>query len=46
MYLYVLNETYTNDNKPILLNIVALISIICGIFIIISNNPIVSVISY
>ena len=41
--LYLLNEMYTNGYKYIVLNFTALFSIICGIFVIISNNPIVSV---
>lgn len=41
--LYILNEILTNGYKSIFLDVFALISIICGIFVIICNNPIVSV---
>ena len=41
--LHILNETYTNGYKPIVLDLIALISIICGIFVIIRNNPVESV---
>lgn len=41
--LFILNETFTNGFNYSLLNVISLCSIICGIFVIISKNPIVSV---
>ena len=41
--LFVLNETYTNGYRVEILDFISLISILCGIFVIISKNPIVSV---
>lgn len=41
--LYLLNETFTNGSNHLLLTFVSLASIFCGIFVIISKNPIVSV---
>lgn len=41
--LFVLNETFTNGLSYNLLNIISITSILCGIFVIISKNPIVSV---
>src|SRR6195952_291319 len=41
--LYLLNETFTNGSNHVLLTFVSLASIFCGIFVIISKNPIVSV---
>jgi len=41
--LYLLNETFTNGSNHALLTFVSLASIFCGIFVIISKNPIVSV---
>lgn len=41
--LYLLNETFTNGLSQNLLNFVSLGSIFCGIFVIVSKNPIVSV---
>lgn len=41
--LYFLNETYTNGYRIETLDILSLIAILCGIFVIISKNPIVSV---
>ena len=41
--LFILNETFTNGLNYNLLNIISIISILCGIFVIISKNPIVSV---
>jgi len=41
--LYIINETFTNGYKAELLNLISLISIFCSIFVIISKNPIVSV---
>jgi NADH-ubiquinone oxidoreductase chain 6 len=41
--LFVLNETFTNGYRAEIIYIISLISILCGIFVIISKNPIVSV---
>jgi NADH-ubiquinone oxidoreductase chain 6 len=41
--LFVLKESYTNGYKGEVLDIISLLSILCGIFVIISKNPIVSV---
>lgn len=41
--LFVLNETFTNGYRVEVLYILSLISILCSVFIIISKNPIVSV---
>ena len=41
--LFILNETFTNGYRTEVLDIISLASIICGIFVIISKNPIVSV---
>lgn len=41
--LYVLNETFSNGSNQALLAFASLASIFCGIFVIISKNPIVSV---
>src|SRR6201746_1821197 len=41
--LYILIETYTNGYRVEVLDIISVISIICGILVIISKNPIVSV---
>jgi len=41
--LYLLNETYTNGYRVETLDILSFIAILCGIFVIISKNPIVSV---
>jgi NADH-ubiquinone oxidoreductase chain 6 len=41
--LYLLNETFTNGSSHSLLNLVSFASIFCGIFVIISKNPVVSV---
>jgi NADH-ubiquinone oxidoreductase chain 6 len=41
--LYLLNENFTNGSNHALLSFVSLASIFCGIFVIISKNPIVSV---
>lgn len=41
--LFILNEIFTNGLNYILINIISLLSILCGIFVIISKNPIVSV---
>jgi NADH-ubiquinone oxidoreductase chain 6 len=41
--LYILTETYTNGYKTGILDLLSLIAIICGIFVIITKNPIISV---
>ena len=41
--LHLLNETFTNGLNYVFLNFLALAAILCGIFVIISKNPIVSV---
>lgn len=41
--LFLLNETFTNGFNYNFLSIISLASILCGIFVIISKNPIVSV---
>lgn len=41
--LFVLNETFTNGLNYGLLNMISLTSVLCGVFVIISKNPIVSV---
>jgi len=41
--LYILSETFTNGYKVEVLDIISFISILCGILVIISKNPIVSV---
>lgn len=41
--LYILVETYTNGYKVETLDFISLISVLCGILVIISKNPIVSV---
>ena len=41
--IYLLNETFTNGSNHSLLTFVSLASIFSGIFVIISKNPIVSV---
>jgi len=41
--LILLSETYTNGYKPETLYILSLVAILCGILVIISKNPIVSV---
>lgn len=41
--LYLLNETFTNGLNSLFLNFLSLAAILCGIFVIISKNPIVSV---
>lgn len=42
-HLFILNETFTNGLNYIVINFISLTSILCGIFVIISKNPIVSV---
>lgn len=41
--LFVLNEIYTNGYRVEILYFLSLVSILCGVFVIISKNPIVSV---
>jgi NADH-ubiquinone oxidoreductase chain 6 len=41
--LFILNETYTNGYKVEILDFLSLLSILCGVFVIISKNPIVSI---
>ena len=41
--LLIINETYTNGYKIDILDIISLLAILCGIFVIISKNPVVSV---
>ena len=41
--LFILNETFTNGLNYSMVNFISLMSILCGIFVIISKNPIVSV---
>ena len=41
--LLILNETFTNGLNYSIVNLISLSSILCGIFVIISKNPIVSV---
>src|SRR4051812_28451751 len=43
--LFILNETFTNGYNVEILDIISLISILCGILVIIIKNPIVSVLS-
>lgn len=41
--LYILNETFTNGYRSEILDIISLAAVLCGILVIISKNPIVSV---
>jgi NADH-ubiquinone oxidoreductase chain 6 len=41
--LFILNETYTNGYNVEILDFLSLLSILCGVFVIISKNPIVSI---
>jgi len=41
--LYILNETFTNGYRSEILDVISLAAILCGILVIISKNPIVSV---
>src|SRR5271154_1596999 len=41
--IFILNETFTNGYKVEILDIISIVSIMSGIFVIISKNPIVSV---
>ena len=40
---FILNETFTNGYRVEILDIISIVSILSGIFVIISKNPIVSV---
>ena len=39
----IIYETYTNGYRTDILDIISLLAILCGIFVIISKNPVVSV---
>ena len=41
--LFLVNETFTNGYLANILNIISLFAIFCGVFVIISKNPVVSV---
>jgi NADH-ubiquinone oxidoreductase chain 6 len=41
--IFILNETFTNGYRIEILNFISIVSIVSGIFVIISKNPIVSV---
>jgi NADH-ubiquinone oxidoreductase chain 6 len=41
--LFILSESYTNGYRAEILDVISLLSILCGILVIISKNPIVSV---
>jgi NADH-ubiquinone oxidoreductase chain 6 len=41
--LFIINEIATNGYKTIILDVIFILAIFCGIFVIISKNPIVSV---
>src|SRR5271168_3155501 len=41
--LFILNETFTNGYRVEILDLIFIISIICSIFVIVSKNPIISV---
>jgi NADH-ubiquinone oxidoreductase chain 6 len=41
--LYILTEIYTNGYEVNILSIISLVAIICGVFVIITKNPIISV---
>ena len=41
--LFILNEIFTNGYRAEVLDIISLVAILCGILVIISKNPIVSV---
>ena len=41
--LLIIYETYTNGYRTDILDIISLLAILCGIFVIISKNPVVSV---
>src|SRR5271163_3772366 len=41
--IFLINETFTNGYRADILDIISLVAILCGILVIISKNPIVSV---
>jgi len=41
--LFLINEIYTNGSIPNILDIISLVAILCAMFVIISKNPIISV---
>jgi len=41
--LFILNETYTNGYRVEILDFISILAILCGVFVIISKNPIVSI---
>jgi len=41
--IFIINETFTNGYRVEILDLISIASIVCGIFVIISKNPIVSV---
>jgi NADH-ubiquinone oxidoreductase chain 6 len=41
--LLIINETFTNNSRAEMLDVISLLIIFCGIYVIISKNPIVSV---
>src|SRR5713226_10183389 len=41
--LYIINESFTNGYRDIFLDYVSYVAIVCGILVIISKNPIISV---
>ena len=41
--LFILNETYTNGYRIEILDFLSILAILCGVFVIISKNPIVSI---
>ena len=43
MNLFVINETFTNNYRVEILSIISVLIVLCGIYVIISKNPIVSV---
>lgn len=43
MFLYIINENFTSGYKDVFLDIISILAILCGVFIIISKNPIVSI---
>src|SRR6266536_2569675 len=41
--IFLINETFTNSYRTEILDIISLLAILCGILVIISKNPIISV---
>lgn len=41
--LFLVNETFTNGYLANILNVISLFAVLCGVFVIISKNPVVSV---